>query len=105
MTEINAINANAFGFIQFWLSAEDETPFWEQVHKEYGHGGGWKDFEGFKVLSGSLDEPFMIQYPADPICMEMGRIWRDGEMLVMFQHAWVLWWDMVNNTTKIARLD
>lgn len=104
--ELRITHPSVWGMIPAWLNSEDDAPLWEQVHKHYAHGGGWRDFEGFKVLQGSLTSgPFQIQYPGDPVYYELGRIFdvESGEILVMFESSWVLWTD--ENETKIARID
>lgn len=94
---------SAWGMIPAFISPVDETPLWEQVHNNYGHGGGWNDFKGFAVLQGGDDEPYKIQYPGDPHYMERSRIEIGDERLVLFNYGWVLWTD--GETEKIARID
>jgi len=100
-----AINIEAFGMIPHWIDRYQEDPLWFQVHEGYAHGGGWRDFEGFEVLQGDAETPYEIQYPEDPVYEEIGRIQTEQEVLVMFPNSWVLWQNLKDGNTKIARID
>lgn len=97
------INLDAFGLIPSFITSLDD-PLWEQIDHGYTHGG-WRDFDGFKVLSGGADEPYSIQYTGDPVYEELGRIQTDDQVLIMFEHEWVLWQNLTSKETKIARID
>ena len=96
-------NLNAWGMILGWIDPNDNTPMWEQIDRNYAHGGGWNDFDGFRVVAGDKDTPYVIQYPGDPVHTEVSRIMLDDEILVIFNYSWVLWSD--GTDTKIARID
>lgn len=111
MNYMHVLNGDAFGLIVWenWIDVDDPTPLWEQVDRNYGHGGGWRDFDGFEILAGSGDEPFSMQYPDDPPYTERGRITRGHdnvtgpEYLMSMGHGWMLW--VHGDTHKVARID
>jgi len=51
------------GLIPLWLSEQDPRPAKEQIHGNYGHGGGWRNMTGFRMAS---DEECVLRYPGDP---------------------------------------
>src|SRR5262245_32607823 len=55
------VTAEHLGLIPGMLDDEDPDPARKQFDKNYQYGGGWRPFEGFKMLKdGSL------KYPGDP---------------------------------------
>lgn len=98
-------NRMAWGFIPEWIDERDERPMWEQVHENYAHGGGWQNFSGFDILSGDADNMYRIAYAGDPEMHEIGRIQREADRLIMFDHEWVLWQSATSDEWKMARID
>jgi len=98
-------NIEAWGFIPEMLSDTNPKPLWEQIDDNYAHGGGWVDFDGFKILSGGESEPFVIQYSGDPKSYEIGRAFSEKECLALFEYSFVLWRNLETGETKIARID
>lgn len=72
------------GFIPDFLSEEDPRPAREQFDQNYAHGGGWKHFEGFKMLpNGNL------KYPGDPpVALLLETKLRD-EIIRFYDCSWV----------------
>lgn len=105
--QVSFNNLHAFGLIVQFLEPSDITPMWKQIDRNYQHGGGWRDFDGFEV--GQRGDEFTLTYDGDPPYEERGRItFRDTvtdeeELLVIFDSAWVLW--KKGDEHKIARID
>lgn len=70
----------AAGFIPMWLFESDkENGAVAQIHRFYGHGGGWYTQDGFK-----MDESTQaLLYPGDPPMhvVAKGRL-RDEQVLI-----------------------
>lgn len=74
------------GFIPAWIDPTAEMSAVDQIDQNYGHGGGWQDFEGFVVnpLSG------VMSYPGDPAQKPIAMIHTDwNEVVWMYHHGWV----------------
>ena len=76
------------GMIPYMVTPLDPRPAVEQLHEGYAHGGGWHDFDGFKVEEKAGG--FTIKYPGDPVYKERARITMRDEKIVIFDHGWVL---------------
>ena len=96
-------NMEVAGFIPQWLKEDDTRSAVQQINAAYQHGGGWNDFEGFKLVGGG-DEPYSLTYPNDPPMRELSRATLRDETLVLFQHDWfaVI---QVDGSFRVARLD
>jgi len=92
----------AWGFIPHMISPHADEPMWEQIHLNYGYGGGWNDFIGFDVTVNS-DDLYQMQYPGDPPYIERDRFVIDDETLVLFDHSWLLW--VKGDEHRVARVD
>ncbi len=90
------------GYIPYWLDENDERSAAEQIHAEYAHGGGWREFEGF-TLCGD-DSHYMLAYPGDPDTHEQSRGQLRDETVVVFDHSWV---GVIKGgeLTNVARID
>lgn len=97
-------NEAAWGLIPFFLSPFNPKPLWEQIHDQYRHGGGWRDFDGFTV-SVNEDGQYSIEYAGDPPMHEIGRITYGNELILLFDHSWLLWTDTESGEEKVARVD
>lgn len=108
MSVVTYDNLHLFGMIPHMLNPASDEPMWQQIHRGYSHGGGWRDFEGFDV-SKAPDNKYRLHFPGDPAYDEIGRIRFGSQMIVLFQYDWVLWMslnidgDMVEY--KVARID
>lgn len=83
------MNPAAVGIIPEFLSEADPRPAIAQLHANYAHGGGWRDFEGF-TLAGGEDEPYRLEYPDDPPMKEIARTKLRQETIIIFQYSWVV---------------
>jgi hypothetical protein len=72
------------GMIPYWLSADDPRPAAEQLDGNYGHGGGWRPFEGFRLLDDDS-----LKYPGDPPLRPIAEMKLRRELILIYQHAWV----------------
>lgn len=89
------------GYIPGWLDENDPRPAREQLDAAYGHGGGWRPMQGWK-LDGKM---MRISYPGDPPLrpVAMGSL-RD-ERIFVYRHAWVMILQADGTTFEIARMD
>lgn len=108
MSIVSYENLHLFGMIPHMLQPASDEPMWKQIHRGYGHGGGWNDYNGFTVHKNE-DGKYRLSHAGDPDLHEIGRIRFGSQMIVLFDYAWVLWMslnidgDMVEH--KIARID
>lgn len=71
------------GFIPEFLSTQDPRPAVEQLDANYSHGGGWHDFEGFKMTETG------IKYPGDPEMKLLAEAKLRDETIRVYECAWV----------------
>lgn len=93
------------GFIPSWLNESSKSGAVEQIDKNYSHGGGWRDFNGF-TLKGEIDSEVgpLLLYPGDPPTAAVCH-WKVGdEQVVLFDHAWVAV-VQPDGSHRIARID
>ena len=86
------------GFIPHWLNEEDPDGAVEQLHKNYGHGGGWRDTEGWSLLVGVkqnapkvdvTESMYWLDYEGDPLMpMRACGLMRE-ELVIVFDHGYV----------------
>lgn len=72
------------GHIPDFLDTKDPRPAKEQLHSNYGHGGGWNKFEKMEMRSDGD-----LQYPGDPPFERLGEMQLRDETIAVFNHAWV----------------
>lgn len=75
------------GIIPEWLSEQDPRPAREQLHSAYGHGGGWRPFEGFTMAS--KEDLYWLLYPGDPPTRSLAYCMLRNEIVIVYEHAWV----------------
>jgi len=95
-------DVTALGYIPNMLSAFDHRKMVDQLNDGYRHGGGWRDFDGFKVSC--KEGVYSIKYPGDPAHHERARIVMGDETLVMFPYSWVMVIE-ADGKKRIARMD
>lgn len=88
------------GFLPQFLNENDPDDAQTQLNKNYAYGGGFNEFEGFKVS----DDLMTIRYPGDPPYHALAMTKLRDETIVMFPHAWVLV-HKADGTNAIARMD
>lgn len=100
------------GFIPEFLNAADPDGAVEQLHKNYGHGGGWNKFEGFTLKYDDTPLGATIKYPGDPVYREVARgalVRAEAavaiEEVIVFQGAWVCVRNFATGDYQIARMD
>lgn len=87
------------GFIPEFITESDPRPAREQIDEAYSHGGGWRKFEGFKMLPNGN-----IVYPGDPPMLLLFETHLRQETIRVYQHAWVAI-VQPDGGYEIARLD
>ena len=91
------------GILPAFLSSDDHDDAVTQINKNYAHGGGWHDFDGF-TMRDSADGAKALHYPGDP---PMAEIWRTkvrDETVILFQCGWVAV-VQPDGTHRIAHID
>lgn len=89
------------GILPTMLSELDPRPAVVQLNENYAHGGGWRDFQGFKFIDG--DEPKLL-YPGDPPT-EAVAFWQlRNERIILFDNAWVAV-VQPDGSNQISRMD
>jgi hypothetical protein len=80
------------GFIPSFLSENNPRGAVEQLDSAYKHGGGWHPFGGFE-----LQRPIQwgvptwrLKYPGDPAYLPLAYAFLREELIVLFEHAWVV---------------
>jgi hypothetical protein len=88
------------GYIPDFLDEHDPDSAKEQIHKNYGHGGGWNKFEGFRYNP----ENDTLNYPEDPPLKPIAEILLHDERILIYPHAWV---NIVqpDGSNEVARID
>lgn len=73
------------GLIPFMISENDPRPAREQFDENYQHGGGWKSFKGFEMLSNGD-----MQYDGDftPTRLVAEAQFRN-EVIRLYESSWV----------------
>lgn len=87
------------GRLPSFLDIDDPRLAKEQLDSNYQHGGGWRNFEGFKVIG-----DMKIQYPGDPAIPPIAITYLRDERIVMYPHAWVAIFQPDGNF-EICRMD
>lgn len=98
-------NPHYAGFIPMWIRDREGDSFVDQIHRNYGHGGGWHDFSGFELRNADKVGQACLEYPGDPAMREVSRFTGKAETLILFRSDWVA---VVNNATgsyRVARID
>ena len=78
-------NIDMLGFIPLMLDEADPHPAREQLNEAYSHGGGWRPFQGFKLLPSGE-----IQYPEDPPLKLLAEGKLRDETIRFYDCAWVM---------------
>ena len=100
------VNSQMLGFIPRFLSNDDTRPARVQINENYKHGGGWRPFQGFVMLSDN-----MITYPGDPPYLLLYESVLHGdhphlktEIIRFYQHEWLAI-IQEDGSYEIARID
>ena len=88
------------GYIPGFLNLNDPRSAKEQLHTNYGHGGGWRHFNGFQFDPTTLT----ITYPQDPPLKALARATFRDETILYFQHSWVMV-IQADGSWEICRMD
>jgi hypothetical protein len=72
------------GYIPMFLNDEDPRSAREQLDLAYGHGGGWRPFKGFTMLSNGN-----MQYPGDPPTQLLFESKMRNEIIRFYDCSWV----------------
>lgn len=80
----NATREDMLGFLEFMLSEHSEDDAVTQLDRNYQHGGGWRDFKGFRYDPASNS----LCYPDDPPMRAVAEAKLRDERIVLFESAW-----------------
>lgn len=73
------------GFLPQMASQFDPRPAREQFHQNYAHGGGWQDFQGFKLNP----EDLSIKFTGDPKMLPFATANLGNELIAFYDCSWV----------------
>ena len=91
----------AAGCIPHWLSTESDEGAVEQIHLNYGHGGGWQDFEGFTMAKDGSDD---LLYRGDPPTRKLAEMEVGNERVIVYEYGWVAV-VQPDRSFRVARID
>jgi hypothetical protein len=72
------------GAIPLMVSERNPQRATEQLNAGYGHGGGWRPFDGF-----AMGRDHSLKYPGDPPLRPLAQAWLRDELIIVYEHAWV----------------
>lgn len=75
---------DAVGIIPFMLNEDDQRTAEQQLDAGYAHGGGFKGFNGFKLLDDNS-----IKYPGDSKHKPWAIAKFRDDLIVVYESAWV----------------
>lgn len=78
----------SLGILPMFFNEADPRSAKEQCHERYAHGGGWNQFNGFKLHKTEIGR-YHLQYPEDPPMREIARAKLRDETIVLFDNSWV----------------
>ena len=87
------------GFIPSFLNLSNPEPAAKQIDANYGHGGGWTPFKGFKLV-----EDDNLKYPGDPTTRVLYKTSLREERIFFYQHQW-LRIAQPDGSWEVSRLD
>ncbi len=73
------------GHLPTFLSPSNPKGAREQLNDNYGHGGGWRPFNGFRRSPSNN-----ITYPGDPTMSPIAITHLREELILVYPHAWVM---------------
>jgi hypothetical protein len=91
------------GYTPSFINPDSEDDAQTQLHRNYAHGGGWHDFDGFTLSDREGDEPKLL-YPGDPPTHAIAHWKLRDERIVLFEHAWVAI-IQPDGSFRVARMD
>jgi hypothetical protein len=89
------------GFLPTFIDDDDPRPAVTQLDTHYGHGGGWRDMQGFTLNDGI--EP-TLSYAGDPPVHAVAWWKLRDERIILFDSAWVCV-VQPDGSYRIARMD
>jgi hypothetical protein len=90
-----------WGFIPHMVTPHSDKPLWEQIHDNYGHGGGWRTQSGWTFEN--RDGVWYGEYSGDPVMRMIDMMQVGDETLALFPYGYVMWTD--GDNIKMARID
>lgn len=73
------------GYLPMMFTDLNPAPVAKQIDNNYGHGGGWRSFPGFKKSANHS-----LRYPGDPPMRPIARVQCRDELVLIYPHAWVV---------------
>ena len=87
------------GILPGFLSELDPDPAWKQIDKNYGHGGGWRPFQGHV-----LQDDMSLKYPEDPPLHPLAHTKLRDEIIVFYECEWLVI-IQPDGSYEVARVD
>jgi hypothetical protein len=103
------MTAGHLGYLIGWLSPGDPDDAVTQIHKNYMHGGGWFDYNGFKMEPGGVlvekNPPLPeSEDPPDPPLRPLAKTMIRDETVYFYQYSWVAV-AKPDGSFRVARID
>jgi hypothetical protein len=92
------------GLLPQFLNENDPRGAVAQINEAYAHGGGWHEFEGFKLVWDHAWHIVGLAYPEDPTMWELSRCQFRDELVVLCESDWVAVIQK-NGAFNVARID
>jgi hypothetical protein len=73
------------GYLPCFINKDDPKPLAEQIHANYGHGGGWQPLSGWTFNA----KDSSIKYPGEPKLMPLAKITVRDETAYFYRSAWL----------------
>lgn len=87
------------GFIPYFLNDNDPDDAVKQIDKNYGHGGGWRDYNGF-----TMDDDGTLNGKGDPPLHPLATTSLRDETIYFYRHSWVAV-RQPDKSFRVARID
>ena len=97
----NNYSCEVLGLLPLWVSVDATPSMIDEIHENYGHGGGWQDFKGFNVDI----ETGAMTYPGDPVQYPIAMMVGDSEVIWLYSGSWVTVMDRATKLCRTARID
>ena len=81
--------SGAAGLVPDFLNLLDPRPAIEQIDENYQHGGGWRDFVGFKLVYDPADpQSSVLKFSGDPEMRAKAIIDFRREVIILYDGDW-----------------
>lgn len=97
-------NQHLAGLLPQFLSEYSEDDAVTQLDASYAHGGGWRDFDGFKLTFLEGGSIYQLEYSGDRPMRQIASTKLRDEKIVLFEADWVAV-IQPDGSFRVARMD